>query len=111
MANGTTPKPSELIRRGARKYSGSGIIFRGIIERNKFGEKVSALGCLYAGAGYNLHAFDQYAANDALFNGYRAWVSGVGRELPIVEAIEDLMAHEKWGPEDVARYLEKNLGL
>jgi len=116
MAYGTTPKPSELIRAGAAKFPLAGYIYSGIAEFSGYSSprsvrRISALGALYAGAGYDLENFDQNDANNALFDGYRAWVSGLGRELPIVDAITDLMTHEKWTPEDVAIYLEKNLGL
>lgn len=116
MAYGTTPKPSELIRAGAAKFPLAGVTFSGLAEHTGYGSyrkvaRISALGALYAGAGYDLDHFDQSAANAVLFDGWRAWVSGLQRELPIVEAIADLMAHQKWTPEDVARYLEINLGL
>ena len=113
MASSTTPRPSALIRTGAARFPLAGHIYSGTHERSPYGgvNRISALGALYAGAGYDLDHFNRGLANETLFNGYRAWVSGIGRELPIVEAIEDLMSHEKWSPEDVARYLEKNLGL
>lgn len=113
MASGTTPRPSALIRTGAALWPYAGVTYSGLFESNASGNitRISALGALYAGAGYDLRRFDQSLANEALFNGYRAWVSGLKRELPIVEAIADLMSHERWTPEDVARYLEKNLGL
>ena len=116
MAYGTTPKPSELIRAGAAKFPDAGVIYTGLAEFIGYSSprtvrRISALGALYAGAGYDLENFDQNQANNVLFDGWRAWVSGLGRELPIADAIADLMSHEKWGPEDVALYLEKNLGL
>ena len=113
MATGTTPRPSALIRTGVSRFPDTGVIYSGLFKQDASGliTHISALGALYAGAGYYLRRFDQNLANEALFNGYQAWVSGVGHEMPIVDAIADLMSHEKWTPEDVARYLEKNLGL
>lgn len=116
MATGSTPKPSELIRLGAAKFPNAGVTYSGLAEFTGYGSyrkvaRISALGALYAGAGYDLDHFDQSAANAVLFDGWRAWVSGLHRELPIVDAIADLMSAERWTPEDVARYLEINLGL
>lgn len=95
------------------KYPKTGVIYNGLatFDAGSRVVAISALGALFAGAGYDLRNFDRLTATDTLFNGYRAWVSGLQRELPLTEAIEDLMRHESWTPEDVARYLERNLGL
>lgn len=119
MSTGTTPRPSELIRKGVRLFPDAGFCYTGVAEYDHSYwsgkttvRRISALGAMFAGAGYDITGnFDQSAATNTLFDGYRAYVSGLGRELPLAEAIEDLMRHEKWTPEDVAVYLERNLGL
>ena len=114
MANGTTPRPSELIRQTLRKNPNAGSLTSNLVEYEADGSirRMSGLGALYIGAGYDVrYGFNKAQADNALFNGCVAWVGGIGSYLPVAEAVADLARHQGWGPEDVAVYLEKNLGF